>query len=258
VTVALLEVKDVKLYFGAVKAVDGMSLSLEPGEFRAIIGPNGAGKSTFFNVVAGRLSPTEGSVVFDGRSLVGVAPHAVVDRGIGVTFQVARVFDGLSLNENVRTAVLVRRGKIRSMWRRSTRVEGVQDRVDEILGLVGLAHLGDRDCAELSHGDRKALEIAIALASEPKLLLLDEPTAGMSVPERAGTVALLRRLGDELGITILFTEHDVDMVLSFADRITVMVQGRVIAEGVPEEIRTNEAVRATYLGRSAEGHDGVA
>jgi ABC-type branched-subunit amino acid transport system ATPase component len=256
--VALLEVENVKKHFGAVKAVDGVSLSLEPGEFRAIIGPNGAGKSTFFNVVAGRLPPTEGSVVFDGRSLVGVAPHRVADRGIAVTFQVARVFDGLTLEENVRTAVLVDQGAIRSMWRRSTRVAGVEERVREILEMVGLDHLATRDCAELSHGDRKALEIAIALASDPKLLLLDEPTAGMSVPERAEMVALLRRLGDEFGMTILFTEHDVDMVLSFADRITVMVQGRVIAEGVPEEIRANEKVRATYLGRSAEGHDGVA
>jgi branched-chain amino acid transport system ATP-binding protein len=256
--VALLEVENVKRHFGAVKAVDGVSLSIEPGEFRAIIGPNGAGKSTFFNVVAGRLPPTEGTVVFDGRSLVGVAPHRVTDRGIAVTFQVARVFDGLTLEENVRTAVLVNKGAIRSMWRRSTRVAGVQERVHEILEMVGLAHLSDRDCAELSHGDRKALEIAIALASDPRLLLLDEPTAGMSVPERAETVALLRRLGDDLGMTILFTEHDVDMVLSFADRITVMVQGRVIAEGEPEEIRNDPKVRATYLGRSAEGHDGAA
>lgn len=255
---ALLEVENVKKHFGAVKAVDGVSLSIEPGEFRAIIGPNGAGKSTFFNVVAGRLPPTEGSVVFDGESLVGVAPHRVADRGIAVTFQVARVFDGLTLAENVRTAVLIKEGAIRSMWRRSTRVAGVEDRVREILELVGLDHLAARDCAELSHGDRKALEIAIALASGPKLLLLDEPTAGMSVPERAGTVSLLRRLGDELGMTILFTEHDVDMVLSFADRITVMVQGRVIAEGVPDEIRGDAKVRATYLGRSAEGNDGAA
>ena len=253
-----LEVKDVKRHFGAVKAVDGVSLEVEEGEFRAVIGPNGAGKSTLFNVVAGRVPPTSGTVNFDGKSLVGLAPHRVVDRGVGVTFQVARVFDGLTLNENVRTAVLVHEGKIRSMWRRSTRVPGVEDSVMEVLGLVGLQHLANRDCAELSHGDRKALEIAIALASRPKMLLLDEPTAGMSIPERAGTVSLLQKLGAELGMTILFTEHDVDMVLSFADRISVMVQGRLIAEGEPEEIRNNEQVRATYLGRSVEGQDDVA
>lgn len=257
-TMALLEVKDVKRYFGAVQAVDGVSMSVEAGEFRAVIGPNGAGKSTLFNVISGRLKPTGGELSFDGKSLEGVAPHRVVDRGIGLTFQVAQVFDGLTLRENVTTAILVREGHIRSMWRRTRSLPGVHDKADEVLGLVGLRHLASRDCAELSHGDRKALEIAIALASGPKLLLLDEPTAGMSVPERAATVDLLRRLGHELGMTIVFTEHDVDMVLSFADRITVMVQGRAIADGTPEEIRNLDSVKAAYLGRSAREHNDVA
>lgn len=250
----LLEVDGVKRHYGAVKAVDGVTLKVEAGEIRAVIGPNGAGKSTLFSVIAGRAKPTAGQVHFDGRSLDGVPPHRVVDRGIGVTFQVAQVFDGLTLHENVLTAVLVRRHLIRSMWRRTKRLKAVHERVDETLGLVGLHHLRNQDCAELSHGDRKALEIAIALASEPRLLLLDEPTAGMSVAERATTVELLARLGHELDMTILFTEHDVDMVLSFADRITCMVRGTVLAEGTPGEIRANEAVRAAYLGRSVEGN----
>jgi branched-chain amino acid transport system ATP-binding protein len=211
-----------------------------------------------FSVIGGRVQPTSGTVTFDGRSLAGIAPHRVVDRGIGITFQVAQIFDGLTLRENVATAVLVHRHQIRSMWRRTDRLTQIQNHAGEVLALVGLQHMADRDAAELSHGDRKALEIAIALASEPKMLLLDEPTAGMSVPERAQTVGLLDRLGDELGMAILFTEHDVDMVLSFADRITCMVSGRVIAEGTPDEIRGNEAVRAAYLGRSVKESDDAA
>lgn len=255
---AILKIKDLKRHFGAVTAVDGVSLEVESGEFHAIIGPNGAGKSTLFNVVAGRLPPTEGSVIFDGESLIGVAPHRIGERGIGLTFQVARVFDGMTLDENVRTGVLVQERKIRSMWRSATRIPGVQDRVAEILTMVGLERLASRDCSELSHGDRKALEIAIALAGRPKLLLLDEPTAGMSVAERTATVSLLRKLGHSFGMTILFTEHDMDMVMSFADRISVMVQGKLIARGSSEEIQQNEQVRASYLGRSAGGHDDVA
>lgn len=252
---ALLEVKGVKRHYGAVKAVDGVDLSVEQGEVRAVIGPNGAGKSTLFSVIAGRAQPTAGDVAFDGKSLKGVAPHRVVERGIGVTFQVARIFDGMTLHENVLTAVLVHQKQIRSMFRRVSRLSDAHRKVDETLDLVGLRHLRDENCSVLSHGDRKALEIAIALASEPRLLLLDEPTAGMSVPERKSVVALLGRLGHELGMTILFTEHDMDMVLSFADRISVVVRGRVIAEGTPEEIRNNEEVRAAYLGRSVEdGH----
>jgi branched-chain amino acid transport system ATP-binding protein len=255
---ALLEMKNVKRHYGAVKAVDGVDLSVEQGEVRAVIGPNGAGKSTLFSMVAGRAKPTEGDVVFDGRSLSGVPPHRVVERGIGVTFQVARIFDGLTLHQNVLTAVLVHRKQIRSMLRRVSGMQDAHRKVDETLELVGLSHLSGEDCSVLSHGDRKALEIAIALASEPRLLLLDEPTAGMSVAERKSVVALLSRLGHEMGMTILFTEHDVDMVLNFADRITCMVRGRVLAEGTPAEIRGNEAVRAAYLGRSVQGDDDAA
>lgn len=255
---ALLEVQEVKRFFGAVKAVDGVSLTVEPGEFRAVIGPNGAGKSTLFNVIAGRVPPTAGAVRFGGEPLDGVPTHRVVDRGIGVTFQVAQVFDGLTLRDNVLTAVLVRRKQIRSMWRRTARIAGIHDMADEALKQVGLLHLADKDASQLSHGDRKALEIAIALASHPRMLLLDEPTAGMSVAERSSTVELLSRLGDEFGMAILFTEHDVDMVLSFADRISCMVRGRLIAEGTPEEIRADDAVRAAYLGRSVGENDDAA
>ena len=249
---ALLEVRDLKRHYGAVKAVDGVDLTVEQGEVRAVIGPNGAGKSTLFSVVAGRAQPTEGTVVFDGKSLAGVPPHRVVERGIGVTFQVARIFDGLTLHDNVLTAVLVHRKQIRSMVRRVSRMRDAHTKADETLEMVGLGHLRDQDCAVLSHGDRKALEIAIALASDPRLLLLDEPTAGMSVSERMSVVALLSQLGHDLGMTILFTEHDMDMVLSFADRITCVVRGRVVADGTPAEIKANKEVRAAYLGRSVE------
>lgn len=245
----LLEVQDVKRHFGAVKAVDGVSFEVAAGEVRAIIGPNGAGKSTLFNVIAGRVQPTAGSVHFNGRSLRGLPPHRVVERGIGVTFQVARIFDGLTLHENVLTAVFVHRRQIRSVFRRMSALRDAHRKVDETLELVGLAQLADEDCAVLSHGDRKALEIAIALASNPRMLLLDEPTAGMSVGERKAIVGLLSRIGREFGTTIVFTEHDMDMVLTFADRITFMVRGCVLAEGTPAEIRANTAVRAAYLGR---------
>lgn len=255
----LLEVKNVSLHYGAVKAVNDVSLAVPAGEVRAVIGPNGAGKSTLFSVMGGRATPTAGEVRFDGKSLRGVAPHRVIERGIGVTFQVARLFDGLALHENVMAAVLTKSGKPRSMWRRVSRMKEAHRRTDELLELVGLADMRGMDSATLSHGDRKTLEIAIALAGEPRLLLLDEPTAGMSVSERQAVVGLLRRLGKDLGMTIVFTEHDVDMVLSFADRITCMVRGSVLAEGSPDEIRANPDVQAAYLGHSVKGaNDGVA
>lgn len=255
---AVLDVHDVTVAYHRKPVLWDVDLRIDRPCLAGIVGPNGAGKSTLFSVVAGRAQPTEGTVVFDGKSLAGVSPHRVVERGIGVTFQVARIFDGLTLHENVLTAVLVHRKKIRSMFRRVSGMRDAHQKADETLELVGLAHLRDQDCSVLSHGDRKALEIAIALASEPRMLLLDEPTAGMSVNERTSVVALLTRLGHDLGMTILFTEHDMDMVLNFADRITCVVRGRVIADGTPAEIKADPQVRAAYLGRSVDGDDHAA
>jgi branched-chain amino acid transport system ATP-binding protein len=250
---ALLEVTEVKRHFGAVRAVDGVTMAVPDGEIRAVIGPNGAGKTTLFNVIAGRLAPTSGDVAFEGESIIGVAPHRIVHRGIGVTFQISQLFEGLTVQESVEVGVLSARGMSRSLTKLTYRLRDVQEQAREKLRLVGLEHLAAEDSGTLSHGDRKALEIGIALAGEPKMLLLDEPTAGMSAHERHAVVDLLGRLRDDLGLTILFTEHDVDMVLAFSDRITCMVRGQVVADGGPEEVRQDEAVRAAYLGRRVEG-----
>lgn len=249
----LLEVKGIKRHFGAVKACDGIDLAVPEREVRAVIGPNGAGKTTLFDVIAGRLPPTAGDVIFDGESIIGLPEHRVVRRGIGVTFQVAQVFDDLTLQENVISALLVATSRSASMLSLVRRDRDMQQRATRILEQVGLADQRAQTASVLSHGDRKALEIAIALANAPKLLLLDEPTAGMSVPERTATISLLTDLRDEHDLTIVFTEHDMDMVLAFADRISCMAQGKLLAEGTPDEIRANEDVRAAYLGQETKG-----
>ncbi|MGE0796928.1 MAG: ABC transporter ATP-binding protein [Lautropia sp.] len=242
----ILAASDVAKHFGGFKALDGASLELERGQIHAIIGPNGAGKSTFLNCLSGLLTPTRGEIVFEGRRVTAVAPHVRARLGMARSFQITSIFTGLAVGENVQLALMAQRGDCRSVLRIAGRRHW-----EEAVGLleqVGIAAMAERPSAELSAGDRKRLEFAIALAGAPKVLLLDEPTAGMSAGERAIVIDILRRLASAGGIGVLFTEHDIDMVFDNADCITVLHQGRPLAFGTPSEVRHDPKVQQVYLG----------
>jgi len=245
----ILRVSGLEKRFGGVVALGGVSLDVAPGEFRAIIGPNGAGKSTFFNTLTGMLRADGGSVAFEGRDITARPPHALARMGVARTFQITSVFADLTALENVQVALLGFAGRTWSMWRRA-REMGVE-RARELLALVGLAAAEERRAGVLAHGDQKRLELAIALAAQPRLLLLDEPTAGMTAQERLESIHLVRRIAGELGLTVVFTEHDMAVVFAVATRISVLHQGRLLAEGTPEAMRADPEVQQVYLGEAA-------
>ncbi|PYN38800.1 MAG: ABC transporter ATP-binding protein [Candidatus Rokuibacteriota bacterium] len=242
----LLRVVGVRRAFGGVRAVDGVSFDLVRGEIRALIGPNGAGKSTLFNVLAGQLPADGGAVAYRGEPILGLAPHAIWRRGVSRTFQITATFATLSALENVQVARLSHTGRSRMLLRSADRLEVVRSRA--LLEQVGLAAEAARPAGVLAYGDLKKLELAIALANDPELLLLDEPTAGMAPAERGALMALTASLARERKLTVLFTEHDMDVVFAVAERIMVLHQGRVIAEGTPHEVRADPEVQAVYLG----------
>ena len=248
---AILTVTDVRKSFGGVDAVAGVSLSLARGEIRALIGPNGAGKSTLFNILAGLLQPDAGVVEFGGRPLTGLPPHAIARRGVGRTFQITATFASLTALENVQVARLSQGRRAATLWTPATRLEVEPARA--LLAEVGLADHAQRAAGVLAYGDLKKLELAIALAGEPTLLLLDEPTAGMAAAERVSLMALAAAIARERHLTVLFTEHDMDVVFAVADRIVVLHEGRVIAEGLPASVRENRQVQAVYLGEDEAG-----
>ena len=244
----LLEVRNVVKSFGGLRALQDVSLSVAKGEIRAVIGPNGAGKSTLFNVMTGLLKPDAGDVVFEGEPITGLPPHRIIRKGIGRSFQITNIFPRMSVFENVQVALFSHHrmgANPLSMARTFTRVG---EEALALLGQVGLAEKYDSSASVLSHGDQKRLEIAISLASRPKLLMLDEPTAGMSRFESRETVALLQRISREQGLTLIFTEHDMDIVFAISEKIMVLQQGAVIADGTPAEIKANPDVRKAYLG----------
>jgi len=247
-TAPYLECDRVSRHFGGLAAVDGVSLSVTREEIRAVIGPNGAGKSTLFNVIAGSLRPTAGAVRFKGERVSGLPPHTVAARGICRTFQLTALFRGLSALENVRLAVQARDAR---RWRLAGAGAALADTRRSAARWLERVHLADvaaTPAGVLSHGDQRLLEIAMALAQEPELLLLDEPTQGLSVDETARTVALLRELLGGGGLTVLLVEHDMEVVFSLAHRITVLHHGRVIADGLPDDVRGDAAVQTAYLG----------
>ena len=250
-TDAILTVKDVRKSFGGVDAVAGVSLSLARGEIRALIGPNGAGKSTLFNILAGLLQPDAGVVEFAGQPLTGLPPHAIARRGVGRTFQITATFASLTALENVQVARLSHGRRTATLWTPAARLE--VERARALLAEVGLADHAQRAAGVLAYGDLKKLELAIALAGEPTLLLLDEPTAGMAAAERVSLMALAAAIARERNLTVLFTEHDMDVVFSVADRLVVLHEGRVIAEGLPATVRENRQVQAVYLGEDEAG-----
>ena len=248
---SLLKLDNVSRHFGSLKAVQNVSFAMSEGELRAVIGPNGAGKTTFFNLITGFVPPTSGDIWFDDENIRDRTVVHRVRKGIVRTFQITEVFPDLSVYENVRIGVETAAGLNGRPWLPRAVRNDVVARVDELLAVVGLASKADRVVGELAHGDQRVVEIALALAMNPRLLLLDEPTAGMGDTETDHMVDLVRRLHDERNLSILFIEHDMSIVFGIAQRITVLDQGRVLAEGSADEISRNEAVRAAYLGTEA-------
>lgn len=244
----MLRVEGVTKSFDDFMAVDGANLTVEEGALVAVIGPNGAGKTTLFNLITGQLKPDRGTILFRGEDISGLAPYQICQRGIARTFQIANIFPRLTVFENVQVSVLAEQRKSGILLRpvQSLAVE----ETNRILESTGLLHKSRHLAGALSHGDQRALEIAIALGSRPKMLILDEPTAGMSPEETAATMELVKRLAQTRGLTVLFCEHDMEVVFSIAQSIMVMHHGQTIIQAAPEEVRRNREVQQAYLGGS--------
>jgi branched-chain amino acid transport system ATP-binding protein len=243
---SLLKVSGLGKSFGGVRAVDGVNFELAPGELLALIGPNGAGKSTTFNMVNGQLRADAGSIVLDGHELIGKTPRDIWRLGVSRTFQIAETFASLTVVENVQMALLSADRKLFSMWRRAA--DHQRERALELLDQVSMKAQADRPCSVLAYGDVKRVELAMAMANDPKLLLMDEPTAGMAPKERNNLMALTKQLVIDRGMAVLFTEHSMDVVFAYADRMIVLARGRLIAEGKPLEIRDDPKVQEVYFG----------
>ncbi|MCO6415750.1 ABC transporter ATP-binding protein [Siccirubricoccus sp. KC 17139] len=250
---ATLEVEGIQKSFGGVQAVRGVSFAVEPGEMLALIGPNGAGKSTCFNMLNGQLRPDAGRVRLQGRDITGLKPREVWRLGVGRTFQITATFGSMTVRENVQMALLSHHRRLGQLWRPVARMDAAE--ADALLARLGMAGQAGRPCGILAYGDLKRVELAIALANQPALLLMDEPTAGMAPQERVSLMALTAGIARERGIAVLFTEHDMDVVFSHADRILVLDRGALIAEGAPQAVRNDPRVREVYLGSGAtSGH----
>jgi branched-chain amino acid transport system ATP-binding protein len=248
--VSLLRVQNVSRHFGNLIAVDQVSMTVEPGELRAVIGPNGAGKTTFFNMISGFFPPTAGTIVFDEKDITAWPAHRRVAAGMARTFQITEIFPELSVRENLRIPVEVAAGMRLWPWLSRSADARIRARLDELLGMGGLMEKADRLVGELSHGDQRATEIMMSLALRPRLLLLDEPTAGMGDQETYDITRLIRRLHRDGKLTIVLIEHDMRVVFHLADRIMVLAEGAVLAEGTADEIAKDERVQAAYLGKT--------
>jgi branched-chain amino acid transport system ATP-binding protein len=246
----LLQVRNVSRYFGSLVAVDDVSLTVEPGELRAIIGPNGAGKTTFFNLISGFFPPTSGAILFDDRDITGMPPEERVNRGMARTFQVTEIFPELSIANNLRIAVEVAAGLGMKTWISGARRRAVDARVAELMEMGNLTDKKDRNVGAMTHGDQRATEIMMSLALRPRLLMLDEPTAGMGDQETYDIACLIRRLHRTERLSIMLIEHDMRVVFNLADRVMVLAEGHVLAEGTPDEIAKSEPVQAAYLGEA--------
>ncbi len=242
----MLEVRDIRKSFNGFTAVGGVSRGVPAQGITAVIGPNGAGNSTLFNLLTGHLRADAGRVTFEGRDITGAAPHAICRMGVGRSFQHTNIFRKLTVFGNVQAALIAHGGKAHNFWDRAETL--YRDEARALLEALGLADQADAVADKLSHGNQKQLELGIALASDPKLLLLDEPTAGMSAAETRDAIRLLERIVADRKLTLLFTEHDMDVVFRIAQKIAVLHQGRLIAEGTPAEVRGDAEVRRVYLG----------
>jgi branched-chain amino acid transport system ATP-binding protein len=246
---AILTVRNVNKRFAGLKALDEVNLEIEAGTVHAIIGPNGAGKSTLLNCFVGRLEPDTGTVDFDGQSLLGIKPHEINQAGVSRVFQTPEIFGDLSLIENVMIPAFAKRDGAFALsgWGAVRREAGLRKRSMDMLADLGLEAKADDVASQLSRGDKRRLELAMCLVQEPKLLLLDEPTAGMARADTNNTIALLKQIAAS-GLTMVVIEHDMHVVFSLADKISVLAQGTVIAEGLPDEIKGNPKVQEAYLG----------
>jgi branched-chain amino acid transport system ATP-binding protein len=242
---AILETRSLTCAFGGLMAVDHVDFTLPEGEVRAVIGPNGAGKTTFFNLITGVLPPTSGRILFRGEDITGLPVHLISQKGIARTVQITSIFPTLTVADNIWLGVQSR-GRLQPLARRS-RMPAVRQQVEQIMALVGLQEQVEAEAAELSHGDQRLLEIALALSTRPQLLLLDEPTAGLSAKETHAMVRVVKGLAGRQ--TIVVVEHDMDVVMELADTISVLHLGKILAEGTPQAIRDNALVQEVYLGR---------
>lgn len=254
----LLRIEGLTKRFGGFTAVDRVSTALDAGETVALIGPNGAGKTTFYNMVSGRMPPTEGRVLFKGRDIAGLPPHKIARLGISRSFQITNVFTELTVRENVQVALASHRGKSLRMFHVLTRDTALRDDADAGLARLGLAEAADVRAGTLSYGDKRLLELAIVLATEPELVLLDEPTAGLTPEETRNVIRLIARLRDEAPYTFFITEHDMSVVFGLAERVLVMHRGRLLASGTPDEVKDDPEVRAAYLGDEDDADAGEA
>ena len=243
---SVLEVRALSKAFGGVRAVNEIGFAVERGEFLAMIGPNGAGKTTCFNIINGQLAPDSGEILLQGKNIAGLAPRAIWRLGVGRTFQVAATFGSMTVAENVQMALISHAGESYRLWSPAASMH--REGALALLEQVGMREAADRPSRELAYGDVKRVELAIALANEPRLLLMDEPTAGMGARERNDLIALVKRLVVNRKISVLFTEHSMDVVFAFADRIIVLARGRLIADGAAAAIRDNALVREVYFG----------
>jgi len=247
--VTALELRGIHHDFSGLQVLTGIDLEIREGERHAIIGPNGAGKSTLFNIITGRYAPRRGLVLYRGRDITGAAPHTIARLGVGRSFQIINTFPRLSVFENVRSAVLSRRHMRLNPWSLLDRQAEVTREADEVLAMVGLGDRRDVPANALSYGEQRELEIALTVATQPDLVMLDEPTAGLNSEDTRRAVALIRRVTERR--TLVMVEHDMEVVFNLADRISVIYYGRVLATGTPDNIRGNEEVKRAYLGRKA-------
>lgn len=242
----MLRVEGVKKAFGHFMAASNANLHVGKGQIVAVIGPNGAGKSTLFKLITGHYKPDAGTIAFKGKSIAGVAPHDITKMGIGMAFQIVNIFSRMTVFENVQSAVLANQGKMYNLFGNASKM--AVDETFALLKSVGLDDRADVISGTLSHGDQKVLEMAIALSTKPELLILDEPTAGMSPEETEVCINLVKKLNTEMGLTILFCEHDIELVFSISDEILVLKAGETIVQGTPEVVRQNAEVQEAYLG----------
>ena len=246
----IIEARDLSKHFGGLRAVDGVNLQVREGSLHSIIGPNGAGKTTMFNLISGNLKPTRGRVFLRGRDITGTPLHRMAHMGIGRSFQITNIFPNLTVLENARLAAQAMGRDSLNLWSTAARFRQYEEAAMTALVQVGLAERGGQVASILPHGDKRKLELAILLAAGPQVLLLDEPTAGMASEQVPVLLDIIRRIREDTGKTILLVEHNMGIVMNVSDRITVMHQGRVLAEGTPDEIRTSPAVQEAYLGES--------